>query len=579
MTYELLAEIAWKSLLTSGAALLILRLLKQRSAAERSWIATAGVIATLLLPLAALLGPRWRVETPEAVPAILVQSPQAAAPIQSASSALEAPAPAVAQLSADASTWLSSGTLGLLLYAVPAAILLLVTLLGVLRLYLLRARSEVLVQQDWIAALARAQRRMQFKHGTALLVSDDLSSPISWGFFRPTIVLNSEALESKSQAEPIIAHELAHVARFDWAKLILGRAASALFWFNPLVWVLVRESHQLCEEAADDAVLAAQVPCTEYASLLVEVASHNSRGMAMAANGVAPGPASLKQRVARILNPHLSRNPARVGWAAACVATAAVAFTPLAAIAPMRSLPLVEALQPRQAHALPSAARAVEPNEAAAPEQVNTQLAEAEVQLLPEQEREVDLQESAVEVLALPDAPAATVPIRSGSTLSLASFNAVELQGGGNVVLRHGPRQQVRIASGSIQPHQLSVENGGRLFVRCGRGCTAKNLVVEVTTPNVQALAISGGGTVQASGSFPVQGSLALAIHGGGTLDARGLQASNTAAAIHGGGTIMTRAVDQLAASTHGGGEIRYWGDGDVLSAIQGGGKIEPGGT
>ena len=65
-------------------------------------------------------------------------------------------------------------------YAVPAAILLFITLLALARLIALRARAEVLVDGHWLSALARAQRRMGFKHGTALLTSDDLASPISW---------------------------------------------------------------------------------------------------------------------------------------------------------------------------------------------------------------------------------------------------------------------------------------------------------------------------------------------------------------------------------------------------------------
>ena len=36
---------------------------------------------------------------------------------------------------------------------------------------------------------------MGFKHGTALLTSDELPSPISWGLMRPVILLNSEAAE------------------------------------------------------------------------------------------------------------------------------------------------------------------------------------------------------------------------------------------------------------------------------------------------------------------------------------------------------------------------------------------------
>ena len=120
------------------------------------------------------------------------------------------------------------------LYAVPAAILLFITALALARLIALRARAEVLVDGHWLSALARAQRRMGFKHGTALLTSDELASPISWGLMRPVILLNTRAVEASGEAEAIIAHELAHVARMDWIKLLLARVATALFWFNPL---------------------------------------------------------------------------------------------------------------------------------------------------------------------------------------------------------------------------------------------------------------------------------------------------------------------------------------------------------
>ena len=143
----------------------------------------------------------------------------------------------------------------LLVYLVPAALLLGITLIALVRLFALRSRAQVMTNPAWLSALAHAQARMNFKNGTALLVSDALPSPISWGLARPVILLNEEAAESHEEAEAIITHELAHVARLDWAKLLLARVAVALFWFNPLVWLLAREAHQLREEAADDAVL------------------------------------------------------------------------------------------------------------------------------------------------------------------------------------------------------------------------------------------------------------------------------------------------------------------------------------
>ena len=218
------------------------------------------------------------------------------------------------------------------LYAVPAAILLFMTFLALVRLVTLQARADVLVDGHWLSALARAQRRMGFKHGTALLTSDDLASPISWGLMRPVILLNSRAVEATGEAEAIIAHELAHVARMDWIKLLLARVATALFWFNPLVWMLAREAHQLREEAADDSVLAADIVDTDYAQLLVGVARHECPGLLLGAHGVAPSKSSLARRVARVLDGKSVRGPVARSFALGVFAGAILVAAPLAAL-------------------------------------------------------------------------------------------------------------------------------------------------------------------------------------------------------------------------------------------------------
>ena len=298
-----LIGIALKSLIIAGATLGLLELTKRRSAAERSWVAHIGLFALVTLALAPLVMPSWTIEAPaflgQATPTGIVShaaAPVASAPLDSVKQTVPVAAAAAPKVS------VSPVAAATAFYAVPAAILLLITLLALLRLVALRARADVLVDGHWLSALARAQRRMGFKHGTALLTSNELASPISWGLMRPVILLNTRAVEASGEAEAIIAHELAHVARMDWVKLLLARVATALFWFNPLVWMLAREAHQLREEAADDSVLAADIVDTDYAQLLVGVARHECPGLLLGAHGVAPSKGSLARRVARVLD-------------------------------------------------------------------------------------------------------------------------------------------------------------------------------------------------------------------------------------------------------------------------------------
>lgn len=328
---SVLIAIAVKSLLVAGGALILLHVFRNRSAAERSWIAHIGLIALILLAFAPLALPRWTVEAPVvmgAAPSAPVTT--AAAPVRVSPTATVLPEASAGV--AQAPPALSSAMVATALYAIPAAILLIMTGLALARLVALRARADVLVDGHWLSALARAQRRMGFKHGTALLTSDDLNSPISWGLMRPVILLNSRAVEASSEAEAIIAHELAHVARMDWMKLLLARVATALFWFNPLVWILAREAHQLREETADDAVLAADIVDTDYAELLVGVARHDCPGLLLGAHGVAPSKKSLSRRIARVLDGASPRGPAARPFALGVLAGAVLVSAPLAAL-------------------------------------------------------------------------------------------------------------------------------------------------------------------------------------------------------------------------------------------------------
>ena len=242
----LLIELALKSVLVAGGTLALLRLARHRSAAERSWIGHLGLVALVVLPAASLLMPGWN-------PIPATATVETAATLQIPAAALEADATATsATLAPDAAVasapaaWAlpSAGEIAVWVYAVQLALLLLAMLIAVIRLGAMHRRANVLVESSWLNALAQAQRRMGFKHGTALLVSDELRSPVSWGLMRPIILLNPQSVSAVQEAEAIIAHELAHVARFDWAKLLIARLACALFWFNPLVWRLARESHQ-----------------------------------------------------------------------------------------------------------------------------------------------------------------------------------------------------------------------------------------------------------------------------------------------------------------------------------------------
>ena len=182
------------------------------------------------------------------------------------------------------------------------------------------------------------------------------------------------------------------------------------------------------------------------------------------------------------------------------------------------------------------------------------------------------------------------VPATAADVVPLPRFKAVELRGGGEVVLRHGPVQRVTIIEGDRNISSLEVagpserrvgrntfrNSGESLVIRaCEERCPRNyRLRVEIVSPEVTAIAISGGGTVRTVGTFPRTGAVALAVSGGGVLDARTLTADAVGASVSGGGLINTYPRSSLGASVRGGGTIRYWGNPSVGQSVRGGGAV-----
>ncbi|HEY4940918.1 MAG TPA: DUF2807 domain-containing protein [Rhizomicrobium sp.] len=172
-------------------------------------------------------------------------------------------------------------------------------------------------------------------------------------------------------------------------------------------------------------------------------------------------------------------------------------------------------------------------------------------------------------LLAAGGASAATV-------VPLAPFKGVGLHGGGDVVLKHGDVQRVTLLKGSTQYTSFTVKDGSLEIDACNDSCPHEyDLQIEIVSPEIDAVAVHGGGDITAQGSFPALTHLAAAVHGGGDLDLRAISATNVAAAVHGGGDIKTTATGSLAAAVNGGGDITYWGNPAVSQAVNGGGDIQ----
>ena len=169
---------------------------------------------------------------------------------------------------------------------------------------------------------------------------------------------------------------------------------------------------------------------------------------------------------------------------------------------------------------------------------------------------------------------ALAAPAAAQTPVDVPRFDGVSVQGGGDVVVRHGATQQVSFTATRPELVDIKVERGSLVIRPCRRSCRDQKLKVEVVTPSLGAASIHGGGALRIERGFPRRDKLALSVHGGGRLDAGQAGADEVSAAIHGGGLIETGAPRNLSAAIHGGGVIRTGAPRTLAVAIHGGGTV-----
>jgi len=152
--------------------------------------------------------------------------------------------------------------------------------------------------------------------------------PMTWGVFRPTIVLPREAQTwTSNRLEATVLHELSHVRRYDFLSQVLAEFACALYWFNPLVWLCARAMRSDAELAADEAVLHSGLKPSDYAQeLLMLAADLGNRPIPFATLGTpAMTNSKIETRLESILSPSAGRRGVTTVQALAALAVAALA--------------------------------------------------------------------------------------------------------------------------------------------------------------------------------------------------------------------------------------------------------------
>ena len=129
------------------------------------------------------------------------------------------------------------------------------------------------------------------------------STPMTFGVWKPVILVPRAMLDAPDSLVPVLAHELVHIRRADCAWAMVECLISAVFAFHPLAWLL-RRGIERCRETSCDAEVVARgvVRPKPYAELLAHTHTPSRFPMpAVAASMLAPS-LTLKERLETMKN-------------------------------------------------------------------------------------------------------------------------------------------------------------------------------------------------------------------------------------------------------------------------------------
>lgn len=108
-----------------------------------------------------------------------------------------------------------------------------------------------------------------------LLRSDDISGPVTAGFWRPVVLLPATFPEEHSPTEFLAAvgHECAHIQRNDFRKNLLYEAVSLLTAFHPATWFIKSQIAQTREMVCDRMAAEQLLDKRTYAQSLLKLAA------------------------------------------------------------------------------------------------------------------------------------------------------------------------------------------------------------------------------------------------------------------------------------------------------------------
>ena len=193
-----------------------------------------------------------------------------------------------------------------IIFAVSLTIsIILLTIKSIRYLNYKRRIFQICHEDERINKLAKSTMlSTEKKVNITILCADAQVSPFVFGVFHPVIVIPAHVYTDE-ELKQVLEHELTHIRQHDLYIKAAFNILTAIFWWNPFIWMIRRKTDEAIEISNDLSLLRkmTEEESTDYASLIVKTtALQLYHGKDYSLSLATHGDPLIKRRVENLLN-------------------------------------------------------------------------------------------------------------------------------------------------------------------------------------------------------------------------------------------------------------------------------------
>lgn len=323
-------HVTWQAAIVGLALLLLVWLLRRRSATLRYAILLLALLKFALPPMVSLptgVFSHAEMVAPLAIveaPALPASSAPEITPLNTGTASTTIPAAELATSEALSESVASSPVVSvsptrlnwasflLILHAIGSAVFLIWIVTALVRLRRMVRHCTPVIGGPVHAYFSVLCDHMGLYRRVRLLLGPKGSAPVALGLICPKVIIPAELIDDLDMSElsGVLAHELAHHKRLDIPAVWFENLLLAVWWFNPVLWFVIRTLRKNREDCCDDMVLVRNLADHDsYCSSLMGAARTVTRSsLFLAVLGCAETRHPLGRRIARIMDATLKRS-------------------------------------------------------------------------------------------------------------------------------------------------------------------------------------------------------------------------------------------------------------------------------